>query len=83
VSQRLYSYLHLQGTWQFMSTRLLTNPGSKYTITDDLESHYFVLMWTALHWVKHSSLTQASIWNIFSISNDHYQVGSSRAVQEK
>jgi hypothetical protein len=37
-----------------MSTRLLTNPGSKHIITDDLESHYFVLMWTALHWVKHN-----------------------------
>jgi hypothetical protein len=44
----------IQGTWQFMSTRLLTNPGSRHTITDDLESHYFVLMWTALHWVKHN-----------------------------
>ena len=44
----------LQGTWQFMSTRLLTDPGSKHTITDDLESHWFVLMWTALHWVKHN-----------------------------
>jgi hypothetical protein len=44
----------LQGTWQFMSTRQLTNPGSRHTITDDLESHYFVLMWTALHWVKHN-----------------------------
>jgi len=47
-------HIHLQGTWQFMSTRLLTDPGSKHTITDDLESHYFVLMWTALHWVKHN-----------------------------
>ena len=37
-----------------MSTRLLTNPGSRHTITDDLESHFFVLMWTALHWVKHN-----------------------------
>ena len=37
-----------------MSTRLLTKPGSRHTITDDLESHYFVLMWTALHWVKHN-----------------------------
>ena len=44
----------IQGTWQFMSTRLLTSPGSRHTIADDLESHYFVLMWTALHWVKHS-----------------------------
>jgi hypothetical protein len=37
-----------------MSTRLLTHPGSRHTITDDLESHFFVLMWTALHWVKHN-----------------------------
>ena len=36
-----------------MSTRLLSKPGSRHTITDDLESHFFVLMWTALHWVKH------------------------------
>ena len=37
-----------------MSTRLLSNPGARHTITDDLESHFFVLMWTALHWVKHN-----------------------------
>ena len=36
-----------------MSTRLLIDPRLRHTITDDLESHYFVLMWTALHWVKH------------------------------
>ena len=36
-----------------MSTKLLSNPGARHTITDDLESHFFVLMWTALHWVKH------------------------------
>jgi len=51
---RTCTHIHLQGTWQFMSTRLLTDPGSKHTITDDLESHYFVLMWTALHWVRHN-----------------------------
>ena len=44
-----------------MSTRLLTSPGSRHTITDDLESHYFVLMWTALHWVKHSQPANPSI----------------------
>ena len=37
-----------------MSTRLLDNPGARHTITDDLESHFFVLMWTALHWVEHN-----------------------------
>jgi len=36
-----------------MSTRLLAHPGSRHMITDDLESHFFVLMWTALHWVEH------------------------------
>ena len=44
-----------------MSTRLLTNPGSKHTITDDLESHWFVLMWTALHWVKHNQSDDPTI----------------------
>jgi len=48
------THIGIQGTWQFMSTKLLTSPGSRHTITDDLESHYFVLMWTALHWVKHN-----------------------------
>ena len=44
-----------------MSTRLLESPGSEHTITDDLESHYFVLMWTALHWVKHNRSDGRSI----------------------
>ena len=37
-----------------MSTKLLVNPGAKHTITDDLESHFFVLMWIALHFVQHN-----------------------------
>ena len=37
-----------------MSTRLLTSLESRHTITDDLEFHYFVLMWTVLHWIKHN-----------------------------
>ena len=50
-----------------MSTRLLIHPGSRHTITDDLESHYFVLMWTALHWVKHNQPDDPPIYmeNIF------------------
>ena len=42
-------------------------PGSRHTITDDLESHYFVLMWTALHWVKHNQLgdSRVDMENIF------------------
>ena len=44
-----------------MSTKLLTNPGARHTITDDLESHYFVLMWTALHWVRHNQPSDPGI----------------------
>ena len=49
------AYVCLQGTWQFMSTRLLTNRRARHTITDDLESLFFVTMWMALHWIKHGS----------------------------
>ena len=48
-----------------MSTRLLSDPGSGHTITDDLESHFFVLMWTALHWVKHNQAGQINMEFIF------------------
>ena len=37
------------------------NPGIKHILTDDIESHFFVLMWAALHWVKHDQSDQSSI----------------------
>ena len=37
------------------------NPGIKHILTDDIESHFFVLMWAALHWVKHDQSNQSSI----------------------
>jgi hypothetical protein len=43
-----------QGTWQFMSTRLLTRPGSVHELCDDLESLWFVLLYEGLHFVKHN-----------------------------
>ena len=48
-----------------MSTRLLTKPGSRHTITDDFESHFFVLTWTALHWVKHDQAGRINMKYIF------------------
>ena len=54
-----------QGTWQFMSTRMLTNPGARHTISDDFESHFFVLMWTALHWVQHDQAGNIDMEYIF------------------
>ncbi|KAF9784080.1 hypothetical protein BJ322DRAFT_1125579, partial [Thelephora terrestris] len=53
TSDDISAHVYLQGTWQFMSTKLLSIPGSRHAITDDLESHFFVLMWTAMHWVRH------------------------------
>ena len=44
----------LQGTWQFMSTRLLTVPANVHELCDDLESLWFVLLYEALHFVKHN-----------------------------
>ena len=54
-----------QGTWQFISTRLLECPGSKHTLTDDLESHFFVLMWAALHWIEHDKAGEIDMKFIF------------------
>ena len=54
-----------QGTWQFISTRLLQSPGLGHTLTDDLESHFFVLMWVALHWVKHDKAGEIDMELIF------------------
>ena len=54
-----------QGTWQFISTRLLECPGLKHTLTDDLESHFFVLMCAALHWIKHDKAREIDVKLIF------------------
>jgi len=60
-----YADADSQGTWQFISTRLLESPGSKHTLSDDLESHFFVLMWAALHWVKHDKAGEIDMGLIF------------------
>ena len=46
--------LDLQGTWQFMSTRLLPKPGKVHELCDDLESLWFVLLFEGLRVVKHN-----------------------------
>ena len=62
-----------KGTWQFMSTRLLTIPGSQHEITDDLESHFFVLMWVALHSVEHNRTTGDERINMEYIFDQQWQ----------
>ncbi|KAI0727750.1 hypothetical protein C8Q72DRAFT_781077 [Fomitopsis betulina] len=41
------------GTWQFMSARLLRNPGKKHELADDLEALVHVLRWMSLRFYKH------------------------------
>ncbi|EPS95080.1 hypothetical protein FOMPIDRAFT_1133186, partial [Fomitopsis schrenkii] len=36
------------GTWQFMSARLLLNPGKKHEVADDIESFVHVFRWMCL-----------------------------------
>jgi len=39
---------HQQGTWQFMSARLVKHKSAMHTFRDDLESSFWVLLWTVL-----------------------------------
>ena len=36
-----------------MSTALLSTPGKVHELCDDLESHFFVILYTSLHFLKH------------------------------
>ncbi|KIM56430.1 hypothetical protein SCLCIDRAFT_80630, partial [Scleroderma citrinum Foug A] len=42
------------GTWQFMSARLVENKGAMHTFRDDLESSFWVLLWTVLMYCQSS-----------------------------
>ncbi|KAI0724850.1 hypothetical protein C8Q72DRAFT_647456 [Fomitopsis betulina] len=42
------------GTWQFMSAKLLRNPGKKHELADDLEAFVHVLCWETLRFYETS-----------------------------
>ena len=48
-----------------MSTRLLTTPGKAHELRDDLESLWFVLLYQALHSVKHNKPPEIQMDIIF------------------
>ncbi|KAF9643425.1 hypothetical protein BDM02DRAFT_3264101 [Thelephora ganbajun] len=58
------------GTWQFMSTRLLTTPGKVHELCDDLESLWFVFLYEGLHFVNHNKPRGIKMASIF----DHVDV---------
>jgi len=44
----------VQGTWQFISVRLLSQPGAEHLLQDDLESFFWVLLWVSLRYTAHN-----------------------------
>ncbi|KAF9003414.1 hypothetical protein BDQ17DRAFT_1409223 [Cyathus striatus] len=42
------------GTWYFMSTLLLQNPGKQHTVHDDLESFVLLVLYLGLSYLKHN-----------------------------
>ena len=57
-----------QGTWQFMSVNLIKNHSANHTFRDDLESSFWVLLWTALMFSDTPLTSQErsnAIWETF------------------
>ena len=55
----------LQGTWQFISTAQLRDPGKTYEVSDELESFFFVILYEGVHWVIHNKPTRLKVKHIF------------------
>ena len=67
-----------QGTWQFMSTQLLSTPGRIHELCDDLESHFFVMLYNALHFVEHNKPSGLDMKLIFDQSSVSLGTGTHR-----
>lgn len=57
LMMKLISY-HFQGTWQFMSARMIGNMTGPHNYQDNLKSSIYVLMWVVLMYSKCSNQTQ-------------------------
>ncbi|KAI0074797.1 hypothetical protein K474DRAFT_1709534 [Panus rudis PR-1116 ss-1] len=56
------------GTWRFMSTRLLQDRQKSHDIDDDLESTFWVLLYTAVHHCKHTGQFDSDIFDEVSVT---------------
>jgi hypothetical protein len=52
------SIICLEGTWQFMSAKLVSNMGGQHDFKDDLESSLYVLLWVTLVYSECSNSEQ-------------------------
>jgi serine/threonine protein kinase len=69
----LTSFFHNQGTWLFMSIKLLTYPTTRHELQDDLESFCYVVIYLALRYLPHNKVSElpAIMTNVFE---HHYNV---------
>ena len=57
--EALYKFVeYFQGTWQFMSAKLLSEPHLNQGIEDDRESAFYVLLYLGLLYTKHNQVRQ-------------------------
>ena len=59
-----------------MSTQLLSTPGKIHDLSDDLESHFFVILYNALHFVKHNEPSGLDMKHIFDQSTISLKTGT-------
>ena len=62
-----------QGTWQFMSANLVKDASAVHTFQDDLESSFWLLLWTAIMFTQSSlSIEHRSkfIWEAFELGGE-------------
>lgn len=70
----------VQGTWQFISTWQLLDPGKIYEVSDELESFFFVILYEGVHWVTHNKPKTLRVKHIFDdvqVEADGQQTGGS------
>ena len=66
-----------------MSTRLLSVQGKIHELNDDLESHFFVLLYEGLHFVKHNKPYGISLGDLFDQVTVDPETGNHRGGQGK
>ena len=66
-----------------MSTRLLSVQGKIHELNDDLESHFFVLLYEGLHFVKHNKPHGISLGDLFDQVTVDPETGHHRGGQGK
>ena len=68
-------FVHNQGTWLFMSIKLLTDPTDLHELQDDLESFCYVVIYLALRYLPHNKVSVLPVIMKY-VFEHHYNVPS-------